>query len=160
MCFPLCTTRGPLLTTFSALTDISKSVLLYLHDEKSTYRVLAIDLCSRGFHVWQNYVNAMDTLRSLFDLATTVKKNAISVQNVGAQARLAVVSIAENSVPLFVGTMCLDILNPPSMEHRRSVLQILAYLTRKVGFGLLFGVRMLIQLSCRGPTCCNPVSRG
>lgn len=33
---------------------------------------------------------------------------------------------------LFMGTLCLDILTPPTMEHRRSVLQILAFLIRKV----------------------------
>ena len=117
---------------FSALTDISKSIALYLHDEKSIYRVLAVDLCSRGFHVWQHYIDSMEILRSLFNLSTNMDKDSISVQNVGAQARLAVLAIAGNSMPLLMGTMCLDILTPPSVEHRRSVLQILAYLIRKV----------------------------
>jgi len=112
--------------------DISKSIGLYLHDENSIHRALAIDLCSRGFHVWQHYIDSMEILRSLFDLATTVRKDSISVQNVGAQARLAVLSIATNNMPLLMGTVCLDILNPPTMEHRRSVLQILAFLIRKV----------------------------
>jgi len=42
-----------------------------------------------------------------------------------------VLAIAGNSMPLLMGTMCLDILTPPSVEHRRSVLQILAFLIRK-----------------------------
>lgn len=112
--------------------DISKSISLYLNDGKSIYRVLAIDLCSRGFNVWQHYIDTMEILRSLFDLATSVRKDSISIQNVGAQARLAVLSIATNNMPLFMGTLCLDILTPPSMQHRRSVLQILAFLIRKV----------------------------
>ena len=120
--------------SFSALTDISKSIALYLHDEKSIYRVLAVDLCSRGFHVWQHYIDSMEILRSLINLATNMQKDSISVQNVGAQARLAVLAIAGNSMPLLMGTMCLDILTPPSVEHRRSVLQILAFLIRKVFF--------------------------
>ncbi|KAH9480388.1 WD repeat-containing protein 7 [Psilocybe cubensis] len=115
----------------SALTDISKSISLYLTDEKSVYRILAVDLCSRGFNVWQHYIDAMDILRSLFDLATSVRKDSISVQNIGTQARLAVLSIASNNMPLFMGTLCLDILSPPSVEHQRSVLQILAFLIRK-----------------------------
>jgi hypothetical protein len=122
---------------FSALTDISKSIALYLHDEKSIYRVLAVDLCSRGFHVWQHYIDSMEILRSLINLSTNVQKDSISVQNVGAQARLAVLAIAGNSMPLLMGTMCLDILTPPSVEHRRSVLQILAFLIRKVFSSLL-----------------------
>ena len=118
----------------SALMDISKSISLYLHDEKSIYRVLGIDLCSRGFNVWQHYVNSMEILRSLFDLATNARKDSISIQNVGSQARLAVLSIASNNMPLFVGTLCLDILTPPTVEHRRSVMQILAFLIEKVFF--------------------------
>ena len=112
--------------------DISKSTSLYLHDENSTYRVLAIDLCSRGFHVWQHYVDAMEILRCLFNIATSSKKDSISIQNMGSQARLAVLSIASNHMPFVMNTLCLDVLNPPTMEHRRSVLQVVAFLIKKV----------------------------
>jgi len=81
----------------------------------------------------------MEILRSLFDLATNARKDSISIQNVGAQARLAVLSIASNNMPLFMGTLCLDILTPPTVEHRRSVMQILAFLIKKVLF-LIFRV--------------------
>jgi hypothetical protein len=116
----------------SALTDISKSIAMYLNDEQSAYRVLAIDLCSRGFQVWQHYVDAMDVLRALFTLATNSSKQAITAQNVGAQARLAVLQIASSSTPLFMTTLCLDILHPRNVEHRKSVMQIVAFLIRKV----------------------------
>lgn len=112
--------------------DISKSTSLYLHDENSIYRVLAIDLCSRGFHVWQQYIDAVEILRSLFDIATNSRKDSISVQNLGGQARLAVLSIASDNMPFLMNTLCLDILSPPTMEHRRSVLQVLAFLIKKV----------------------------
>jgi len=117
---------------FSVIMDISKSISLYLHDENSTYRVLAIDLCSRGFHVWQHYVDAMEILRCLFDIATNSKKDSISLQNMGSQARLAVLSIASNHMPFVMNTLCLDVLSPLTMEHRRSVLQVLAFLIKKV----------------------------
>ena len=135
------------------MTDISKSIALYLHDEKSIYRVLAVDLCSRGFHVWQHYIDSMEILRSLINLSTNMQKDSISVQNVGAQARLAVLAIAGNSMPLLMGTMCLDILTPPSVEHRRSVLQILAFLIRKVFLFFdsnkdLVNLRLLLASSC------------
>jgi len=96
------------------------------------YRVLAIDLCSRGFQVWQNYVDAMEILRALFTLATNASKQAITAQNIGAQARLAVLQIASSNTPLFMTTMGLDILHPRSVEHRKSVMQIFAFLIRKV----------------------------
>lgn len=116
----------------SALTDISKSIALYLHDEQSLHRVLAVDLCSRGFHIWQHYIDAMEILRALFTLSTTSRKEAISTQNIGTQARLAVLQIATANTALFMTTLGLDILTPPNLEHRRTVLQIVAFLIRKV----------------------------
>lgn len=122
----------------STLTDLSKSVSCYLHDENSIYRVLAIELCSRGFHVWQHYVDAMEILRSLFNIATNSKKDSISIQNLGAQARLAILSITSNDMPFLMSTLCLDVLSPPTMEHRRSVLQVLAFLIKKVFYRCSF----------------------
>ncbi|KAF7355313.1 WD-REPEATS-REGION domain-containing protein [Mycena sanguinolenta] len=119
------------LISSSALTDISKSIALYLHDEQSLYRVLAIDLCSRGFHIWQHYIDAMEILRALFTLATSSRKETISAQNPGPQARLAVLQIASNNTALFMTTLALDILNPLGVDHRKSVMQILAFLIRK-----------------------------
>ncbi|KAF9468708.1 hypothetical protein BDZ94DRAFT_1304460 [Collybia nuda] len=119
------------LLSANALTDISKSIALYLHDEQSLHRVLAVDLCSRGFHIWQHYIDAMEILRALFILATTTRKENISTQNVGTQARLAVLQISTTNTALFMTTLGLDILTPPSLEHRRTVLQIVAFLIRK-----------------------------
>jgi hypothetical protein len=116
----------------SALTDISKSITLYLHDENSQYRILAIDLCSRGFELWQHYVDAMEILRALFMLATTSRKEVISAQNIGPQARLAVLQIASTNTALFMTTLALDIHHPQSVEHQKSILQIFAILIRKV----------------------------
>jgi hypothetical protein len=116
----------------STLSDVSKSITMYLHDEQSKYRILAIDLCSRGFQVWQNYVDAVDILRALFTFATNASKHAITAQNVGAQARLAVLQIVSSSTPLFMTTLGLDILHPRTVDYRKSVLQIVAFLIRKV----------------------------
>ena len=105
---------------------------MYLHDEKSLYRALAIDLCSRGFHIWQHYVDAMEMLRALFILATNSRKDSISTQNVGPQARLAVLQIAASNTPLFMTTLGLDISHPRGTEHRKSTMQLVAFLIRKV----------------------------
>jgi len=74
----------------------------------------------------------MEILRSLFTLATTSRKNDVLSQNVGAQARAAVLSIATKNTQLFMSTLGLDILTPPTLEHRRSVMQIVVFLIRKV----------------------------
>lgn len=86
----------------------------------------------RGFDVWQHYTDPMDLLRSLFTLATNSAKSAISTQNAGTQARLAVVGIATTHTPLFMSTLSLEILQPQSIQDRRSVMQLVAFLIRKV----------------------------
>ncbi|KAF9071140.1 WD40-repeat-containing domain protein [Rhodocollybia butyracea] len=130
LCGYLAADKYSMLST-SALTDIAKSINMYLHDEHSVHRVLAIDLCSRGFHVWQHYIDALEILRSLFSLATNSKKENINAQNVGAQARVAILHIASTNTPLFMTTLGLDILNPASTEQRKSVMQIVAFLIKK-----------------------------
>ena len=106
--------------------------MMYLHERDVSCKALAIDLCSRGFAVWQHYVDAMEMLRSLFNLATSSKKESITAQNIGPQARQAVLQVVTNNTGLFMTTLSLDILHPQSLEHRKSVLQLVAFLTRKV----------------------------
>ena len=113
----------------STLTDIAKSITLYLHDENCPHRVLAIDLCSRGFEIWQHHVDAMEVLRALFSLSTSAERE----RNVGAQARVAVLQIASSNTPLFMTTLSLDILHPKSVQQRNSIMQLVAFLIRKVG---------------------------
>ncbi|KAG2752664.1 hypothetical protein P692DRAFT_20951730 [Suillus brevipes Sb2] len=91
ICGYMAAEKYSLLST-SSLIDISKSIALYLHDESSAHRGLAIDLCARGFQIWQHYVDAMAMLRALYTLATNTRKETISAQNIGPQARLAVLA--------------------------------------------------------------------
>ena len=116
-------------SSFSTLTDIAKSITLYLHDEACPHRILAIDLCSRAFQVWQHYVDAMEVLRALFSLATSAEKE----RNAGPQARQALLQIASSNTPLFMSTLLLDILHSRSVQQRKSIMQLVAFLIRKVG---------------------------
>ncbi|TFY79417.1 hypothetical protein EWM64_g4594 [Hericium alpestre] len=116
---------------YGSLNDISKSIVMYLHDEDTPYKLLAIDLCARGFNIWQQYVDTMDMLRSLFSLATNSRKDNASTQNVGPQARQAVLQIVTHNTALFMTTLSLDILHPKNMEHRKSIMQLIAFLIRK-----------------------------
>ncbi|KAF7799424.1 hypothetical protein EIP86_010659 [Pleurotus ostreatoroseus] len=127
------------------LTDIAKSIALYLHDELSPHRALAIDLCSRGFPVWQQYVDAVEILRALFTLATSTRKEAISTQNVGQQARSAVLQIASSNTPLFMTTLSIDILQPKSMQHRKSVMQLVIFLIHKKPLALYSNLPRLVE---------------
>jgi hypothetical protein len=103
---------------------------------------MAIELCSRGFDIWQHYFDAMEALRSLFSLATTAKKDAISIRNPGQQARMAVMRIASSNTPLFVTTLSLDILHPKSAEYTATIMQVLAFLIKRVR---CFRLALLIQ---------------
>ncbi|KAH9040230.1 hypothetical protein EDB84DRAFT_1587571 [Lactarius hengduanensis] len=99
-------TRQYNLLSSSALNIISKSVMTYLHEERCM-------------------------IRSLFNLATSSKKESITAQNIGPQARQAVLHVVTNNTGIFMTTLSLDILHPQSLEHRKSVLQLVAFLTRK-----------------------------
>ena len=123
----------PLNVSYSQLTEIAKSIALYLHDEFSPYRALAIDLGSLGFAIWQQYVDVVQMLRALFALATSTKKETISVHNVGQLARTAVLHIASANTPLFMTTLSMDILQPRNVQHRKSIMQLVVFLIRKVG---------------------------
>ncbi|KAI0763531.1 WD40 repeat-like protein [Trametes elegans] len=129
----------------ATLTEIAKSIGVYLHDETSPHRSLAIDLCSRGFQVWQQYVDAVEMLRALFTLATTSKKEAIAVPNIGVQARSAVLQIAAGNTPLFMTTLALDILHPRSVQHRKSVMQLVIFLIRKKPLVLYGNLPRLVE---------------
>jgi hypothetical protein len=76
-------------------------------------------------------------IRSLFNLATSTKKEGISAQNIGPQARQAVLHIVTENTGVFMTTLSLDILHPQSLEHRKSVMQLVAFLIRKVGYFLI-----------------------
>ncbi|KAJ3534487.1 hypothetical protein NM688_g7130 [Phlebia brevispora] len=127
------------------LTEIAKSIALYLHDELSPHRALAIDLCSRGFPVWQQYVDAVEILRALFTLATSNRKEAISTHNVGQQARSAVLQIASSNTPLFMTTLSIDILQPKSVQHRKSVMQLVIFLIHKKPLALYSNLPRLVE---------------
>jgi WD repeat-containing protein 7 len=76
----------------------------------------------------------MEILRSLFELATSSRKESDLpiIRNPGAQARSAILHIASTSAHLFMTKLLLDILHPKTPEHGQSIMQILSFLLRKV----------------------------
>ena len=72
-------------------------------------------------------------LRALFALATAGRKDSAPHQPaVGQQARNAVLNIASGNTPLFMTTVSMDILHPKSVQHRKSVMQLVIFLIHKV----------------------------
>lgn len=129
--------------------------MVYLHENDVSCKALAIDLCSRGFSVWQHYIDSMEMLRNLFNLATSTKKESISVQNVGPQARQAILHIVTDNTGIFMTTLSLDILHPQSLEHRKSVMQLVAFLIRKVGYFLIHLSKNSLR-TCPAEASCHP----
>jgi len=72
------------------------------------------------------------------------QKESISAQNVGPQARQAVLHVVTTDTGIFTTTLSLDVLHPHSLEHRKSVMQLVAFLIRKVG--LFFSFHPLNQI--------------
>ncbi|KAH7099446.1 hypothetical protein BKA62DRAFT_750558 [Auriculariales sp. MPI-PUGE-AT-0066] len=141
----LATERQSLLAV-NTLTDIAKSINLYLHDETSPHRTLAIELCSRGFQIWQHYIDAIEMIRALFALATNMRKDfLVTSRNAGPAARLAVLQIASGSTPLFMTTLGLDIVKPKNLAHRRSTMQLIAFFMRKKPLVLYPNLPKLIE---------------
>ncbi|QRV92544.1 WD40 domain protein [Ceratobasidium sp. AG-Ba] len=133
------------------VTDIAKSIALYLHDEaqaiNASYanRILSIELCSRGFQVWQHHVDAMEMLRALFGFAVATA----GVGKGGKEARAAVLQIAASSTPLFMTTLSLDITQPKTVEHRRATMQLVAFIVRKKPLVLYPNLPRLVEAVIR-----------
>ncbi|KAG8857990.1 hypothetical protein FRB96_005481 [Tulasnella sp. 330] len=129
------------------LTDIAKSISVYLHDESSVHRVLAIELCSLGFHVWQHYIDSVTVLRALFELATAPRKDTAGIggNNTPQTARAAVLHIASTNTALFMTTLTMDISQPASPEHKKSVMQLVVFIIRKKPLVLYPNLTRLVE---------------
>lgn len=115
----------------SVLKDLSLSIVSYLDDDLHPYhQAIATELCSRGFGIWQNYVDAMLLVRQLFGLATG--RNPSTPNELRNLARLATLHVAGVNTPLFMTTLLWDILNAPSATHRNATLKLLGFMIRKV----------------------------
>jgi WD repeat-containing protein 7 len=109
------------------LKDVSNSITCYLHDANSPYRLLAVDLCSSGFQIWQHYIDAMEILRSLFQLA--MQKTLPTA--LAARARTATLQIASSNTPLFMTTLSYDILNANSPAQRNATMKLVAFMAKR-----------------------------
>lgn len=110
----------------SALKKAAEAILAVLRDASSPHLGLAIELCSKGYTIWQTFADPMELLRRLFHLST--RKDATTYN---AQARLAVLHVANSNAPLFMSTLSMDILDAQSAEGRTSIMKLCVYMARK-----------------------------
>lgn len=97
-----------------------------MKEPSSPHIGLAIELCSKGYSIWQTFADPMDLLRRLFHLST--RKDA-SIVN--AQARNAVLHVASSNPALFMSTLSMDILDARSAEGRTSIMKLCVFMARK-----------------------------
>ncbi|KAL8287278.1 hypothetical protein RQP46_003730 [Phenoliferia psychrophenolica] len=110
--------------------DISESITSFLADDGLPYhQAIATELCTRGFEIWQNYVDAMPLVRQLFGLATG--RTAATPNDLRNLARLATLHVAGVNTPLFMTTLSFDILNAQSAAHRNATMKLLGFMVRK-----------------------------
>ncbi|GAA5986281.1 hypothetical protein JCM11641_004880 [Rhodosporidiobolus odoratus] len=122
------TERFALLST-SVVKDLSISIAAYLEDEMSFRQAIAVELCSRGFGIWQNYVDAMSLVRQLFAIA--IERNPATPNDLRVLARNATLHVAGVNTPLFMTTLIHDILNAPTAAARNATLKLLGFMIRK-----------------------------
>jgi hypothetical protein len=100
------------------LSAIARALVRALEDDACAHRALAAELAARGFGAWQAHGDARALLRAL------VLR--------GAPARGAAVQIAEAAPALVVGVLAQEIMTPKDVGTRRAVMQLVAFLVRKV----------------------------
>ncbi|GAA5943940.1 hypothetical protein JCM10213_009036 [Rhodosporidiobolus nylandii] len=118
------------LLSSTILKDLSVSVAAYLEDHEHPYhQAVATELCSRGFGIWQNYVDAMSLVRQLFGVA--IGRNPSTPNDLRLLARHATMHVAVVNTPLFMSTLVHDILNAPTAPARNATLKLLGFIIRK-----------------------------
>ncbi|GAA5916565.1 hypothetical protein JCM8208_007704 [Rhodotorula glutinis] len=118
------------LLSSSVLVDVATSVAAYLDDDSHPYhQAVVAELCSRGFAIWQNYVDAMALVRALFSLA--IGRNPSTPNDLRVLARNATLHVAGINTPLFMTTLLHDILNASTASARNATLKLLGFMIRK-----------------------------
>ncbi|POY70885.1 hypothetical protein BMF94_6062 [Rhodotorula taiwanensis] len=126
----LVATERLVLLSAPLLKEIAASIELYLHDaERPYHQAVATELCSRGFEVWQNYVDAMSLTRQLFAIA--IGSNPGTSNDLRNLARNATLHVAGVNTPLLMTTLLFDILNTEDPAARNATLRLLGFLIRK-----------------------------
>ncbi|GAA5825296.1 hypothetical protein JCM11251_006926 [Rhodosporidiobolus azoricus] len=123
------TERYKLLSS-SVLKDLAVSISTYLDDHQHPFhQAVATELCSRGFGIWQNYVDAVSLVRQLFAIA--IGRNAATPNDLRLLARNATLHVATVNTSLFMTTLVHDIVNTSSATARNATLKLLGFIIRK-----------------------------
>ncbi|WFD35913.1 hypothetical protein MCUN1_002782 [Malassezia cuniculi] len=90
------------------------------------HAAVALELCATGFDVWQHYVDAVSLVRGIFELSA----DETATVPLRAAARRATLALAAQHGALFMSTLAMDILHPPTPHHNQVALRLVAFLVR------------------------------
>ncbi|PKI84489.1 hypothetical protein MVES1_001576 [Malassezia vespertilionis] len=122
------------------LKRIAVMIMRYLTtpivDATTTWHAyIALELCCRGCDIWQHYLDAVTLVRSIFAMATgpddEMRFLTLSGLPLRGLARRATLALATRQSTLFMSTLAMDILHPPSLEHGQVTLRLVAFMIRQ-----------------------------
>ncbi|KAM3583827.1 hypothetical protein VKS41_003798 [Umbelopsis sp. WA50703] len=97
--------------------------------QAATARLTAsMELLAEGFSTWEAYIKSAEVLRTIF--AYTGDRHSTSPQ-INRTARAAIFQIANNHMPLVVGTLTYDMMNAQKMEDRLACMRVVNMFARK-----------------------------
>lgn len=116
------------------LRDISVSVEAFLNDALSLgNRFIALKLCADGFGIWQNYIDPMELLRTMFRVAwhdPEASGDGLEARAVCTAANDVTLRIAYLNTPLFMSTLVHDMLAPRTLVDWRASMAFVTYLVQ------------------------------
>lgn len=121
----------------SILKHVATLVVRYLvHPTPASLEAyIALELCYRGCHIWQHYVDAVVLVRGVFALATLPDDSVPGVRLTGLSlrglARRATLELTAKHSALFMSTLAMDILHAPSVEQSQVTLRLVAFMIRQ-----------------------------
>lgn len=115
------------------LKDVAVAIswALKIGDKEPRLAVVALELCLRGFSIWQQYVDAMDLLRRVSAIAMAVDLEGQASSDLVAVARQTTLHIAQENTPLFMTTLHLDVIQASSAAQANSTMRLVAFIVRR-----------------------------
>ncbi|KAL1917014.1 uncharacterized protein VTP21DRAFT_5212 [Calcarisporiella thermophila] len=113
---------------------VALSLMILLSDDsKSSWRIPAIELLSRGFATWEPHLKAGEVIRTLFSLANDQHPDSLSPTEAAVVrvARLAILQIAQITPELFLPTLIHDLLVTKNPAEQVLNMRLLSMLVRK-----------------------------
>lgn len=110
-------------------------------DSNANLQMAAVELCARGFGIWQHYIDAVALVQTLFALSTG--EHAQTRVEIRTLSSKAILQVAAVNVQLFMATLAFDVLHTKSVNHRIATMRLVGFMIRKKPLVMFPTVRLL-----------------